>query len=112
MSMNQILKTIQTSGSLHTVSIRARVGPHEPETLLNADWETFCDEIIRVRSKDSFTITLWIMGYAYGHPPLDVEISVFKDHLNRRCESTLSRLHFSSLVNSPRCTIVLSHTLE
>jgi hypothetical protein len=114
--MNRILKTIQTSGSLHTVSIRARVGVlaiGEPEILLNADWETFCVEVIRVRSEESFTIMLW-MDYAYGRPT-DMELSVFRDQLNRRCNSILSRLleeKVASLVNSPGCANVLSHTIH
>ena len=110
MSMNRILKTIQTSESLHTVSIRALVAIGKPEILLNADWETFCAEVIRVKSKESFTITLW-MDYTF-ESPTDIEISVFRDQLNRRCKSILSKPLVPSLVNSPGCTIVLGHTIH
>jgi hypothetical protein len=111
-SINRILKTIQTPGSLHTVSIRARVGVltiGEPEILLDADWETFCVEIIRVRSKESFKIMLWMDG------PTGMELSDFRDQLNRRCKSILSRLleeKVASLVNSLGCTNDLSHTIN
>ncbi|KIM47040.1 hypothetical protein M413DRAFT_23333 [Hebeloma cylindrosporum] len=115
-SINRILKTIQTTGSLHAVSIRLYIVGFDgeaPEILLNADWETFCIEVLRVRSTAAFTITL-SMIYTFGHPNPDMELSVFWDHLNNRCESTLSRLleeKIASLVDSPGCINDLSHMI-
>ena len=112
-----MLKTIRTPGLLHTVSIRALVAvlaTGKPEILLNADWETFCVEVIRVRSKESFTIILW-MDYVYHESPIDMELSSFRDQLNCRCESILSRLlkeKIASLVDCPGVTNDLSYTID
>lgn len=55
------------------------------------------------------------MDHMYGDPPIDMEISFFRDQLKRRCESILSRLleeKFALLVNCPGFTSDLSYTID
>jgi hypothetical protein len=58
---------------------------------------------------------LW-MDHVYAYEgPTGMELSDFRDQLNRRCKSILSRLleeKVASLVNSPGCSNGFSHTID